>query len=74
MCCSRENFEEVGPASYPRRVILTAPRVQTRIELNYKDVAVNEPADLTLYEMTAPANVPIVEVDELGNPREGAPR
>ncbi len=64
-----ENIEDLGPATYPRRVILTSAAANVRLELNYKDVAVNEPPDLSLYEMTAPANVPIVEVDALGAPR-----
>lgn len=68
-----ENFEDVGGASYPRRVVLTAAKAGVRVELNYKDVAVNEAPDLTLYEQSPPANVPIVEVDERGLPREGAP-
>ena len=34
-------------------------------------IVVNEPADMSLYEMSPPANVPIVEVDERGVPREG---
>ncbi len=68
-----ENLEAVGAATYPRRVVLIANSAKTRIELNYKDVAVNEPPDLTLYEITAPANVPVVEVDERGVPRDAAP-
>ncbi|MBS1151126.1 MAG: hypothetical protein H6Q89_2824 [Myxococcaceae bacterium] len=66
-----ENIEAVGGVTYPRRVVLTA-KGSVRVELNYKDVVVNEPPDLTLYEMTPPANVPIVEVDEHGVPREGS--
>jgi hypothetical protein len=65
-----ENIEAVGPATYPRRVTLTSARAQLKLELNYKDVAVNEPPDLTLYEISAPANVPSVELDEHGIPRD----
>ena len=65
-----ENLESIGATTYPRRVVLVANSVKTRIELNYKDVAVNEPPDMTLYEITAPANVPVVEVDERGVPRD----
>ena len=68
-----ENIETVGAATYPRRVVLTATGSKLRIELNYRDVAVNEPPDLTLYEMIAPANVPSVEVDGHGVPRDAAP-
>lgn len=66
-----EQIERVGKATYPRRVVLHAPAASTRIELLYKDVAVNESPDLTLFELQPPANVPIIEVDAQGNPREG---
>lgn len=66
-----DNIEDVGSATYPRRVVLTSASTRVRVELNYKDVAVNELADPTLYDMTPPPNVPIVEVDERGVPREG---
>ncbi len=69
-----ENLEEVEAITYPRRVVLTAAAAQVRVELNYKGVVVNEATDLTLFEMTAPPNVPLVEVDERGVPREGSPR
>jgi hypothetical protein len=65
-----ENLEDVGATTYPRRVVLIAGKGEVRIELNYKDVAVNEPPDLTLYEMNVPANVPVVEVDGRGVPRD----
>jgi hypothetical protein len=67
-----ENIEDSGAFTYPRRVVLSAAKTNVRVELNYKDVVVNEAPDLTLYEMTPPANVPIVEVDESGVPREGS--
>jgi len=69
---SFENIEDTGALTYPRRVVLSSPQTSLRIELNYKDVALNETPDLTLYEMTPPANVPSVEVDAAGIPREGA--
>jgi hypothetical protein len=67
-----DNIEDLGPYTYPRRVVLTSPKEGVRVELNYKDVVVNEAPDLTLYEMSVPANVPSVEVDALGVPREGS--
>jgi hypothetical protein len=67
-----DNIEELGAYTYPRRVVLTSSKADVRVELNYKDVVVNETSDMTLYEMAPPANVPIVEVDERGVPREGS--
>ncbi len=64
-----ENFEDVAGATYPRRVVLTSAAAQVRVELNYKDVAVNEASDPTMFQQDPPANVPVVEVDETGTPR-----
>lgn len=64
-----ESFEDVGGATYPRRVVLTAAASRIRIELNYKDVAVNEAPDPTMFQQDPPENVPVVEVDGQGNPR-----
>lgn len=61
-----EDIEDVGPATYPRRVVLDVPAQKIRVELNYKAVAVNEAPDLTLFEMNAPANVPMIDVDAQG--------
>ncbi len=69
-----ENIERVGEVTYPRKVVLSAQAANTRLELLYKDVEVNAPPDLTLYALEPPAQVPIVEVDALGNPTPaGAP-
>jgi hypothetical protein len=69
-----QNIEELGAATYPRRVVLSAPKASVRVELNYKDVTVNEAPDLSLYEQSVPANVPVVEVDAAGLPRDAAPK
>lgn len=57
------NLEDLGGFTHPRRIFLSAEKAQVRIELNYQEVVLNEAPDLTLYQMTPPANVPIVEVD-----------
>jgi hypothetical protein len=62
-----DDFETVGQAIYPRKVRLTAEAAKTKLELLYKDVEINPAPDLTMFEMEAPANVPVVEVDEAGN-------
>lgn len=68
-------LEAVGEGSYPRKVILKVPASDSELELTYKDVQVNGAPDLTLYELAAPANVPVVEVDAQGNvaPAPSAP-
>jgi hypothetical protein len=67
---SFEEIEQVGQATYPRKVVMLTASPPARLELLYKDVAVNEAPDLSLYVREAPANVPVVLVDEKGNPRE----
>lgn len=67
-----DDFDDEKGAIYPRKVILDASAAKTRLELLYKDVEVNPEPDLTLYDLSAPANVPVVEVDEAGNPQAPA--
>ncbi|MFZ5471009.1 MAG: DUF4292 domain-containing protein [Myxococcota bacterium] len=63
-----ENIDSVKGVTYPRRVLLEAPGASTELELNYKDVEVNSAPDLTMFELEPPANVPVIEVDALGQP------
>jgi hypothetical protein len=63
-----ESIDTVGQVTYPRKVVLMAPAANTTLELLYKDVAVNEAPDLTMFDQTPPANVPIIEVDAAGVP------
>ncbi|MFO0596876.1 MAG: DUF4292 domain-containing protein [Myxococcaceae bacterium] len=63
-----------GTVSLPKTVVLDAKQVKTRLELNWKDVAVNESPDLTLFDLEPPADVPVVEVDENGDPRQPLPQ
>ncbi len=62
-----------GGVTYPRKVTLQAPAASITLELLYKNVEVNQTPDLTLYEMEAPANVPIVDVDEQGRVQSPSP-
>jgi hypothetical protein len=61
-----EDFETVGAVTFPRKVTLKAEAASTEVELRYTDATVNAPPDLTLFELTPPENVPVVEVDALG--------
>ncbi len=69
---SFEDFQEAGAVSFPRRVVLTAPATKTKLELRYTDVTLNEPPDPALFVPEAPEGVPVIEVDESGQPRAGA--
>ncbi|MBI3182204.1 MAG: DUF4292 domain-containing protein [Myxococcales bacterium] len=66
-----ESFDRVAEAIYPRKVVMTVPSASATLELLYKDVSVNQVPDPTLFELSPPEGVPVVEVDELGNPRDG---
>ncbi len=58
-----------GGVWYPKRVAIDSKAAQTHVELFTKDIALNEAPDLTLYEMTPPEGVPVIEVDEQGAAR-----
>ena len=64
----------VNGVTLPKQAILDARSARTRVELVWKDVAVNEAPDLTLFEFEAPEGVPVLEVDANGNPSESAPK
>jgi hypothetical protein len=63
-----DDLQTVGPLTYPRRVLLEAHG--EKLALDYKDIALNETADAAIYELTPPANVPVVPVDGKGSPGE----
>lgn len=54
----------------PRKAILDAAAAQTHVELAWKEVALNEAPDLSLYQFEPPEGVPVVEVDADGKPSE----
>ncbi len=62
-----EDIEVVGAVSYPRKVVLEARG--EKLELNYKDIVINETLETSMFEIAPPANVPVVEVDAQGNPK-----
>lgn len=63
-----EALESIGGTVMPRRAILNAPHASTRMELSYRDIELNRAPDLTLYELTPPENVQLIEVDGEGRP------
>lgn len=63
-----DDFESAGATAYPRQIKLSARNPPTRLELQYKDVRVNEAVDPALFEIVPPAGVPVIEVDGEGNP------
>jgi hypothetical protein len=58
-----------GGVWFPRHLTLTVPQARTRVELAWKELTLNDSADLTLYERSPPDNVPVVEVDGEGRPK-----
>lgn len=57
-----------GPAVLAKQIVLDAPSAKTTVELRYKDIAVNETPEVTLFELEPPEGVPVVEVGENGEP------
>jgi hypothetical protein len=50
----------------PKHASLDAQSAKTKVELVWKDVAVNEAPDLSLFEFEPPEGVPVIEVDAEG--------
>lgn len=61
-----DNFKEQGELVFPREVTLRAPTSDTSLGLRYTGITLNESPDLTLFELSAPEGVPVIEVDEGG--------
>jgi hypothetical protein len=61
-----ENFKEHGGALLPHELTLRAPSADTSLGLKYTEITVNESPDLTLFDLSAPEDVPVVDVDEGG--------
>jgi hypothetical protein len=61
---------DTQPVVAPKTAALDAKVAKTRVELVWKDVTVNEAPDLTLFDLAPPEGVPVVEVDENGDPRQ----
>lgn len=61
-----DDLKSLNGVTLPTRATLDAQSAKTKIELIWKEVAVNEAPDLTLFELEPPEGIPVVEVDEEG--------
>ncbi|WNG35978.1 DUF4292 domain-containing protein [Archangium violaceum] len=61
-----DGFKEKGGVLFPHEVRLVASTADTSLGLRYTDITLNESPDLTLFDLSAPEDVPVVEVDEGG--------
>lgn len=61
-----------GGVTLPKQASLDAKLSKTAVELVWKDVAINEAPDMTLYDFEPPEGVPVVEVDANGDPSQPA--
>lgn len=59
---------------FPKTVLLKAPTAKTSVELSLKSVTVNEEPDATMFDLQAPEDIPVVEVDGSGFPGQPAPQ
>ena len=60
------HFQEQEGLVFPHEVTLRAPSADTSLGLRYTGITLNESPDLTLFDLSAPEDVPVVEVDEGG--------
>ncbi|WP_257462421.1 DUF4292 domain-containing protein [Archangium lipolyticum] len=61
-----DHFKEHGEFVLPHEVKLLASTADTSLGLRYTDITLNESPDLTLFDLSAPEGVRVVEVDEEG--------
>jgi hypothetical protein len=61
-----EDLTSFGAATLPRHLTLEASESRLKVELIYKDITVNEAADLTLFDLSPPEGVSVVEVKDDG--------
>lgn len=54
----------------PKTAALDAKIARTKVELVWKEVAVNEAPDMTLFDLAPPEGIPVVEVDANGDPSQ----
>ncbi|MEW5741804.1 MAG: DUF4292 domain-containing protein [Myxococcota bacterium] len=62
------DIADYGAVTMPKKAKLLAASAKTTVELTWKDVTLNEPPDLTLFDLTPPEDVPVVDVDAQGSP------
>lgn len=60
---------DTQPVTAPKTASLDAKLAKTKVELTWKEVAVNEAPDLTLFDLEPPEGIPVVEVDANGDPK-----
>jgi len=61
------DFETNGSFSFPRKLDLQAPAEKTHVELSYRaGLKLNTPLEASLFDLTSPEGVPVVELDEWG--------
>ena len=60
------DIETTGALDFPKKAALRSTTAATSIELNYKDLELNPEADLTMFDLEPPENIPLVEVDGQG--------
>jgi len=63
-----------GGVTLPKHAALDARSAKTSVELVWKDVAVNEAPDLSLFDFEPPEGIPVVEVDANGFPSQPPPQ
>ncbi|MCI0571929.1 MAG: DUF4292 domain-containing protein [Myxococcaceae bacterium] len=63
-----DDFVQEGDIAFPRHLVLASQAAKARLELRYSDLTLNPQPDPSLFEIVAPPDVPVLEVDERGVP------
>ncbi|MBL8915709.1 MAG: DUF4292 domain-containing protein [Archangium sp.] len=61
---------EPSGVTVPKTAALDARLAKTKVELVWKEMAVNEAPDMTLFDLAPPEGIPVVEVDANGDPSQ----
>lgn len=63
------DLSDVAGFTLPKRVAIEVANAKTRIELVWKEFAVNDAPDMAMFDLDAPEGMPVVDVDAKGIPR-----
>lgn len=66
------DFEEHGPTSFPKHIMLRSEAAHVEVDLRYGDVTLNEAPDLTMFDLEPPEGAEVVDVDAQGRPEAGS--
>jgi hypothetical protein len=67
-------FTRKGDVPFPKEIRLKSTAAKVDLQLRYKDFELNQAPDMTLFELSPPEDVPVVQVDAYGQPVSSPPQ